>query len=84
MVNQIYPSELQLNKPNTSDTEAMFLDLHLSSSNDIVSTKIYQKSEVKWTKDFQNHDIVWELAYQMSHRCTIDMKLRNFQYKIKI
>ena len=26
MVNQIYPSELQLNKANTSDTEAPFLD----------------------------------------------------------
>ena len=43
MVSQIYPSELQLNKANTSDTEAMFLDLHLSISNDIVSTKIYDK-----------------------------------------
>ena len=41
MVSQIYPLELQLNKANTSDTEAAFLDLHLSSSNDIVSTKIY-------------------------------------------
>ena len=41
MVSQIYPSELQLNKTNTSDTEAAFLDLHLSISNDIVSTKIY-------------------------------------------
>ena len=30
MVSQIYPSELQLNKANTSDTEAAFLDLHLS------------------------------------------------------
>ena len=39
MVSQIYPSELQLNKANTSDTEAAFLDLHLSNSNDIVSTK---------------------------------------------
>ena len=29
MVGQIYPSELQLNKANTSDTEAAFLDLHL-------------------------------------------------------
>ena len=38
MVSQIYPSELQLNKVNTSDTEAAFLDLHLSISNDIVST----------------------------------------------
>ena len=41
MVSQIYPSELQINKSNTSDTEAAFLDLHLSISNDIVSTKIY-------------------------------------------
>ena len=41
MVSQIYPSELQLNKANASDTEAAFLDLHLSISNDIVSTKIY-------------------------------------------
>ena len=32
---------LQLNKANASDTEAAFLDLHLSISNDIVSTKIY-------------------------------------------
>ena len=40
MVSQIYPSALQLNKANTSDTEAAFLDLHLSISNDIVSTKI--------------------------------------------
>ena len=45
MVSQIYPSELQLNKTYTSDTEALFLDLHLSISNDIVSTKIYDKRE---------------------------------------
>ena len=43
MVSQIYPSELHLNKANNSDTEATFLDLHLSISNDIVSTKIYDK-----------------------------------------
>ena len=30
MVNRIHPPELQLNKANTSDTEAQFLDLHLS------------------------------------------------------
>ena len=30
MVSQIYPSELQLNNANTSDTVAAFLDLHLS------------------------------------------------------
>ena len=45
MVSQIYPSELQLNKANTSDTKATFLDLHLSISNGIVSTKIYDKRD---------------------------------------
>ena len=45
MVRQIYPSELQLNKANASDTEAAFLDLHLSISNGIVSTKIYDKRD---------------------------------------
>ena len=35
MVSQIYPSELQLNKANTSDNEAAFLD--------IVAIKIYDK-----------------------------------------
>ena len=39
MVSQIYPTELQLNKANTSDTEATVLELHLSISNDIVSSK---------------------------------------------
>ena len=45
MVSQIYPSDLQLNKANTSDTKAAFLDLHLSISNDIVSTRIYDKRD---------------------------------------
>ena len=45
MVSQIYPSELQLNKANTFDTEATFLDMHLSISNDIVSTNIYDKRD---------------------------------------
>ena len=37
MVNQIYPPEFQLNRANTSDTEAPFLHLHLSISNGFVS-----------------------------------------------
>ena len=41
MVNQIYPPELQLNKANTSDTDAPFLDLHLSISGGYASSKIY-------------------------------------------
>ena len=45
MVSHIYPSELQLNRANTSDTKAAFLDLHLSISNNIVSTKIYDKRD---------------------------------------
>ena len=40
MVNRIYPPELQLNKANTSDTEAPFLHLHLSISNGFVSSKM--------------------------------------------
>ena len=43
MVGQIYPTELQLNKAYSSDTEAPFLDLNLSITNGIVSTKIYDK-----------------------------------------
>ena len=38
MVNRIYPSELQLYKANVSDTEASFLDLHLSISDGFVQT----------------------------------------------
>ena len=45
MVNQIYPPELKLNKANTSDNEAPFLDLHLSISNGFVSSKIYDKRD---------------------------------------
>ena len=42
MVDRIYPTELQLNRVNSSDTEAPFLDLNLCISNGAVSTKIYQ------------------------------------------
>ena len=45
MVGRIYPSELQLHKANVSDTEASFLDLHLSISDGFVKTKIYDKRD---------------------------------------
>ena len=45
MVGQIYPTELQLNKANSSDTEAPFLDSNLSVTNGIVSFKIYDKQD---------------------------------------
>ena len=40
-VSQIYPSELQLNEANVSDTDTPILDLHFFISSDIISTKIY-------------------------------------------
>ena len=43
MVGQIYRTELQLIKASSSDTEAPFLDLNLSITNGIVSSKIYDK-----------------------------------------
>ena len=52
MVSQIYPSELQHNKANTSDTKAAFLILSLSISNDFVSSTIYDK------RDYYDFEIV--------------------------
>ena len=43
MASQIYPPELQLNKANRTDTEAPFLNLHLSIANGFASSKIYDK-----------------------------------------
>ena len=45
MGNRIFPPNLQVNKTNTSDTEAPFLDLRLSISNGFVSSKIYDKRD---------------------------------------
>ena len=43
MVDRIYPTELQLNKANCSDTESPFFYLNLYISNGTVFTKIYDK-----------------------------------------
>ena len=45
MVKQIYTSGLQLNKANSSDTVAPFLDLRLTISGCFVSSKIYHKRD---------------------------------------
>ena len=45
LISSIYPNELQLNKASKSDTSASFLDLDLSISNGIISTKIYDKRD---------------------------------------
>ena len=52
LISSIYPKELKLNKANTSDTSAAFLDLDLSIDNGIISSKIYDK------RDDVNFDIV--------------------------
>ena len=45
MVDRIYPTELQWNRANSSETEVPFLDLNLCISNGTVSTKIYDKRD---------------------------------------
>ena len=45
MVGQIYRTELQLNKANSSRTEAPFFYLNLSITNDRVSSKMYDKRD---------------------------------------
>ena len=45
LIIQIYPPELQLNKANSPDTKATFLDLHLSIVDGFVSCKIYDKRD---------------------------------------
>ena len=45
LINRIYLPELRLNKATISDTEAPFLDLHLSISNGFFSSKIYDKRD---------------------------------------
>ena len=46
MVNQIYRPEQKLNKANTSDIEAPFLNLHLPTVNGFVFSKIYNKLDI--------------------------------------
>ena len=52
IVFQIYPTELQLSRANTFDTEAPFLDLDMSLTNGIVSSKMYEK------RDDSNFEVV--------------------------
>ena len=61
MVNRIYPPELRLYKANTSDTEAPFLDLHLSISNKSLTAKLlqqgyrYNKLRKTFSKFYRRH-----------------------------
>ena len=40
---EIFPTELELKRENTSDLEATFLDLHLSITDGKIETKLYDK-----------------------------------------
>ena len=76
IVSQIYSSELHINKANTSDTEAAFLDLHLSISKNYVSTKIYDKRIIF---DFEIVNIPFldgDVACSTSHGVNISQLIR--------
>ena len=62
MVGQIYPTELQLNKANSSDTEAPFLDLNLSITNGIVSSKMYDKGD-DFNFEIVNFHFLWRCSF---------------------
>ena len=90
MVNRINPAELQLNKTNSSDTEAPFLDLNLSVSNVTVSTKIYNKRNdfgiVKFP--FLNGDVPRCTSYgvyisQLIHFARISSNVSDFNCRNK-
>ena len=66
MVNRIYPPELQLNKANTSDTEAPFLDLQLPISNGFVSSNIYKRNDFDFDIvifTFLDGDVLRSISY---------------------
>ena len=56
MLGQIYPTELQLNKANSSDTEAPFLDLNLSITAKLLKQGYrYHKIRKAFSKFYQRH-----------------------------
>ena len=59
MVSQIYSTELQLNKANRSDTEAPLMNLDLSITNGIVSTKNYDKRDDFNSEWLIFHFLMW-------------------------
>ena len=67
LVVQIYPTELKINKTNSSGTEAPFLNLNLSITNGIVSSKIYDKRD-DFNFEIVNFpflvgDVLWSPSY---------------------
>ena len=76
MVNRIYHAELQLNKANSSDTEAQFLDLNLSISYGTVSTKIYDKLD-DFDFDYVNFSFLdWDVPRRTSYGVNTSQLIR--------
>ena len=63
MVNCIYPSKLQLNKANMSDSMASFLNLHSCISDGFVKTKIYDKRDDMDFDPFLDGDVPRSTSY---------------------
>ena len=93
MVNHMYPAELQLNKASVSDTEASFLDLHLSISDSFVKTKIFYKGGdfdydiVNFT--FLNGDVPLTKSYgvyisQLIRVARVSSHVDDFNYRNKV
>ena len=73
---RIYPSDLRLNKANASDTEAPFLDLHLSISNGFVSSKVYDKRN-DFDFDIVNFPFLdWDVPRSISYGVYISQLIR--------
>ena len=77
MVNQIYPSELQLNKTNSSNTEASLLDFHWTISEGFVSPKLYDKHN-DFDFDFVNFSFLdGDIPRAPSYRVYISQLIRS-------
>ena len=53
----IYPTELHLNKANTSDKETSFLDLNIKVIGSDIHTSVYDKLDMTLNKNKTNHQI---------------------------
>ena len=90
MVDHIYPTKLQLNRANSSDTEAPFLDLNVCISNGTVSTKMYDKRDNFDTVNFHflDGDVPWHTSYgvyiaQLIRFARVSSNLSDFNYRNK-
>ena len=86
MMDRIYPTKLHLNRANSSDTEAPFLDLNLCISNGTVSTKIYDFDIVNFP--FLEGDVPRRTSYevyisQLIRFARVSSNLNDFNYRNK-